>query len=81
MKRTAIRFLGVAAVAGVIAGMGASSPGQDEGQVNTGMAAGKTATDAKAQPDGKEAKQVIVTVIPPGYRDWKFISAAHERVH
>lgn len=22
--------------------------------------------------------QVIVTTIPPGYRDWKFISAAHE---
>ena len=28
--------------------------------------------------DNKEAKQVIVTTIPPGYRDWKFISAAHE---
>ena len=26
----------------------------------------------------KEAKQIIVTTIPPGYRDWKFISAAHE---
>ena len=23
-------------------------------------------------------KQIIVTTIPPGYRDWKFISAAHE---
>src|SRR5262245_49955280 len=28
--------------------------------------------------DNKESKQVIVTTIPPGYRDWKFISAAHE---
>ena len=27
---------------------------------------------------GQEAKQVIVTTIPPGYRDWKFVSAAHE---
>jgi hypothetical protein len=27
---------------------------------------------------GQEAKQIIVTTIPPGYRDWKFISAAHE---
>jgi hypothetical protein len=27
---------------------------------------------------GEEAKQIIVTTIPPGYRDWKFISAAHE---
>jgi hypothetical protein len=26
----------------------------------------------------EEAKQIIVTTIPPGYRDWKFISAAHE---
>ena len=24
------------------------------------------------------AKQVIVTTIPAGYRDWKFVSAAHE---
>ena len=24
------------------------------------------------------AKLVIVTTIPPGYRDWKFVSAAHE---
>jgi hypothetical protein len=28
--------------------------------------------------DYNEGKQVIVTTIPPGYRDWKFISAAHE---
>jgi hypothetical protein len=25
-----------------------------------------------------QGKQVIVTTIPPGYRDWKFISVAHE---
>jgi hypothetical protein len=30
------------------------------------------------QTDSKEAKQIIVTTIPPGYRDWKFISVAHE---
>ena len=28
--------------------------------------------------DSTQAKQIIVTTIPPGYRDWKFISAAHE---
>ena len=27
---------------------------------------------------GQEVKQIIVTTIPRGYRDWKFISAAHE---
>jgi hypothetical protein len=26
----------------------------------------------------EEAKQIIVTTVPPGYRDWKFISVAHE---
>ncbi|HEU5258900.1 MAG TPA: cytochrome P460 family protein, partial [Vicinamibacterales bacterium] len=25
-----------------------------------------------------QARQVIVTTIPQGYRDWKFVSAAHE---
>ena len=31
-----------------------------------------------AREAAQEAKQVIVTTIPPGYRDWKFVSAAHE---
>ena len=51
------------------------SLGQDnKGQVNTGMAAGKGTSDT-TRPD---SNQVIVTTIPPGYRDWKFVSAAHE---
>jgi hypothetical protein len=29
-------------------------------------------------PSSLGQEQVIVTKIPPGYRDWKFISAAHE---
>src|SRR3974390_3483512 len=64
----AIAFLFVAVVtaAGVIAWMAPSSLAQDnKGQVTT-------------QTGTKEAKQIIVTTIPRGYRDWKFISAAHE---
>src|SRR5690349_20679288 len=37
-----------------------------------------TGVGVRSQTDGKGAKQVIVTTIPPGYRDWKFVSAAHE---
>src|SRR5215471_17426844 len=36
------------------------------------------APSSSGQTDGKDLKQVIVTTIPRGYRDWKFISAAHE---
>ena len=64
----AIAFLFVAVVTatGVIAWMAPSSLAQDnKGQVTT-------------QTGTKEAKQIIVTTIPRGYRDWKFISAAHE---
>ena len=70
MKRMASLFVAVVALTGVAARMTASS----SGQVNTGMVAG----DTKTRADGKEAKLVIVTTIPPGYRDWKFVSAAHE---
>ena len=52
---------------GVIAWMAPSSLAQDNrGQVT------------KTQTGTKDAKQIIVTTIPRGYRDWKFISAAHE---
>ena len=72
MKRIAFLFVAVVTMAGVVTWMAPSSLGQDnKDQVNTGMA-------AKTKPTADTAKQIIVTRIPPGYRDWKFISAAHE---
>ena len=38
----------------------------------TGVAARMSASSSG------QARQVIVTAIPQGYRDWKFVSAAHE---
>ena len=38
----------------------------------SGMTAGKVVDIAKAE------QMVVVTTIPRGYRDWKFVSAAHE---
>jgi hypothetical protein len=71
MKTNGILFVAFV-TAGVVAWV-APSLGQDnKSQVNTGMA-GKAKADATA-----DSKQVIVTTIPPGYRDWKFVSAAHE---
>jgi hypothetical protein len=79
MNRIAFLFVAVVTVAGVVAWMAPASLGQDnKGQVSAGMAAGKTTADIKLRTDSEEAKQIIVTIIPPGYRDWKFISAAHE---
>ena len=40
-----------------------------------GMAAKPTAS---APTDSELAKVVVATTIPHGYRDWKFVSAAHE---
>jgi hypothetical protein len=75
MKRFVSCLVAVVTVAGGATWMTRSSLGQSsEGQVKTGMAAGKGTSDTPG-PDGK---QVIVTTIPPGYRDWKFVSAAHE---
>lgn len=37
--------------------------------------AGKPAAEVDS---AKAEKMVVVTTIPPGYRDWKFVSAAHE---
>jgi hypothetical protein len=68
-------------IAGLIVVVVIAAPlslGQDnKGHAPAGMAAGKSTASTKT-PDTKEAKQIIVTTIPPGYRDWKFISAAHE---
>ena len=67
MKRIAFLFVAVVTATGVIAWMAPSSLAQDnKGQVT------------KTQTGTKDAKQIIVTTIPRGYRDWKFISAAHE---
>jgi hypothetical protein len=79
MKRIAFLFVAMVAVTGGVAWMVPSSLGQDnKGHASTGMTAGKATADATTQTDSNAAKQVIVTTIPPGYRDWKFISAAHE---
>ena len=73
MKRIVFLFVAAATVSGLVGWMASSSLGQDnQGQPSTGMAAGNATGDAKG------AKQVIVTTIPSGYRDWKFVSAAHE---
>ena len=75
MKRIAFLFVAVVTVTGAVAWITPSSLGQD----NTGMTPGNATADTKTQTDSKEAKQIIVTTIPPGYRDWKFISAAQVR--
>jgi hypothetical protein len=46
---------------------------------NTGsQRADKTATAGEAKSDTREGSPIYVTEIPPGYRDWKLISVAHE---
>jgi hypothetical protein len=74
MKRTAFLYVAGVTVTGIVAWITPSSLAQD----NTGMATGNATANTKTQTGSKEAKQIIVTTIPPGYRDWKFISAAHE---
>jgi hypothetical protein len=65
-----------ATAACVVAFAAASSSGQDEsGQANPGM----TASSSNTEVDTEKAKKIVVaTTIPQGYRDWKFVSAAHE---
>lgn len=76
MKRIASLLVAVVAATGVVAWMASSSLGQDS---NMGiMGVRKTTATPNAQSDGKAGKQIIVTTIPPEYRDWKFVSAAHE---
>ena len=45
------------------------------GQASPGMTASKPAS---AVDSAAVEKVVVVTTIPAGYRDWKFVSAAHE---
>ena len=79
MKRITLSFVAGTTIA-CIAALAASSALSEDSQhkASPGMTAGKatavTATDAAGEKNG----QIIVTTIPPGYRDWKFVSAAHE---
>jgi hypothetical protein len=75
MNRITWSLLASATIASFAALAAPASSGQDN---KTGMTAAKPVADTKAEGDSKHAKQVIVTTIPPGYRDWKFVSAAHE---
>ena len=73
MKRNAILFLAAVAAAAWIA----PSMGQDrKGQTNTGMTPNPAMPSAQEMQGAKD--MVVVTTIPAGYRDWKFVSAAHE---
>ena len=79
MKPITLLFVASITIASAAASVAASSSGQDnKAQLAQGMAAGKGAVGAQTGADSQHAKQIIVTTIPPGYRDWKFISAAHE---
>ena len=69
-------WLLLAGAATFAASVASSSSGQDNmGQANPGMTASKPAAEVDS---AKAEKMVVVTTIPPGYRDWKFVSAAHE---
>ena len=47
--------------------------------ISVATVAGFVALTATASRQGdQEAAPILVTKIPPGYRDWKFISVAHE---
>lgn len=75
MKRSLWSLLAGIAMVGIAVGMVPSSA--QDNQVNPGMAFGQATADTDAV--SKRADQmVVVTTIPRGYRDWKFISAAHE---
>ena len=63
----------------ILAGAAGLVASSSFGQGNTAQAnPGMTAKSATADSEADSAKQVIVTTIPQGYRDWKFVSAAHE---
>ena len=40
--------------------------------------AGASTAPASGQAHGEDAAPIFVTKIPPGYRDWKVVSVAHE---
>ncbi len=77
MKRSAVLFVVSSVATGAVAWMAASALGQDDkGQAKAGMAPAKATVDTPT--DSQVARTVVVTKIPRGYRDWKFVSAAHE---
>ena len=77
MKRIALLLVATAVLTGVVAWLATSSMGQDNSdQAKSGMAPGTATADTPT--DSQIANTVVVTTIPNGYRDWKFISAAHE---
>jgi hypothetical protein len=79
MTRIAWLFVAGASLASVAALVAPPLSGQDsKARPNPGMTAGNATADTQTEPDSKRAKQIIVTTIPAGYRDWKFVSAAHE---
>jgi len=80
MTRGAWLFVAGGTAAAVVAFAAASSSGEDNsgqnkaGQNSPGMTAG-----VANQVDAEKANKIVVaTTIPRGYRDWKFVSAAHE---
>ena len=70
---SALAFITVVAarVAATSSGQ-ATGPGMTTQPPSPGMTAGMVVDPAKAE------QMVVVTTIPSGYRDWKFVSAAHE---
>lgn len=77
MKRMASLFVAFAAVTGSVAWVSSSlGQGGSMSSADTGMAAGKATSGTPSDSD--LAKVVVATTIPPGYRDWRFVSAAHE---
>jgi len=77
MKRTLWLAATGAALVILAGAQAASSSGQSNApEANAGTVAGPATSPTDV--DRTAPKQVIVTRIPAGYRDWKFVSAAHE---
>ena len=74
MKRIPRLLLAAVTTVGVAVGLAPSSA--QDNQANPGMASGQST--AGADVSSRAEQMVVVTTIPRGYRDWKFISAAHE---
>ena len=76
MNRFAILLVALATLAGGVVFLATASrpAAAQDAKTQDGKAADAKAPDAKAQ----EAAPIFVTEIPPGYRDWKLVSVAHE---
>ena len=62
----------------VAARVAATSSGQATGPSMTTPPASPGMTGGMVIDPAKAEQMVVVTTIPSGYRDWKFVSAAHE---